>query len=256
MPLIHPLLCAPWCHSTHHAWSLWTIDRLKTMAGLAFCAANAFAPAAAQVAASPDMATASAEYTHCVADHAKTRERFRTLLERKKSEGADTTSLETRMKKILDDTTETCEKIAAADVKIAATDAKIADNKAKIAAADVKIAAADAKIAAADAKIAAADVKIAELDKINKKGAEINLELQALDKTINDYSNDKITAGQFQSRTARVPQFVEEIKIHIAHVKRVIQDPKVLAIYSGYEEKLQPIAQQVALINAANRAKK
>ena len=198
------------------------------MAGLAFCAANAFAPAAAQVAASPDMATASAEYTHCVADHAKTRERFRTLLERKKSEGADTTSLETRMKKILDDTTETCEKIAAADVKIAATDAKIADNKAKI----------------------------AELDKINKKGAEINLELQALDKTINDYSNDKITAGQFQSRTARVPQFVEEIKIHIAHVKRVIQDPKVLAIYSGYEEKLQPIAQQVALINAANRAKK
>ena len=228
MPLIHPLLCAPWCHSTHHAWSLWTIDRLKTMAGLAFCAANAFAPAAAQVAASPDMATASAEYTHCVADHAKTRERFRTLLERKKSEGADTTSLETRMKKILDDTTETCEKIAAADVKIAATDSKIADNKAKI----------------------------AELDKINKKGAEINLELQALDKTINDYSNDKITAGQFQSRTARVPQFVEEIKIHIAHVKRVIQDPKVLAIYSGYEEKLQPIAQQVALINAANRAKK
>ena len=219
------------------------------MAGLAFCAANAFAPAAAQVAASPDMATASAEYTHCVADHAKTRERFRTLLERKKSEGADTTSLETRMKKILDDTTETCEKIAAADVKIAATDAKIADNKAKIAAADVKIA--DNK-----AKIAAADVKIAELDKINKKGAEINLELQALDKTINDYSNDKITAGQFQSRTARVPQFVEEIKIHIAHVKRVIQDPKVLAIYSGYEEKLQPIAQQVALINAANRAKK
>ncbi|MFZ2220704.1 MAG: hypothetical protein WAV85_18760 [Rhodoferax sp.] len=153
------------------------------------------------------------------------------------------------MKKILDDTTETCEKMAAGEVKLA-------DNKAKIAATDAKIADNKAKIAAADVKIAAADVKIAELDKINKKGAEINLELQALDETINNYSNGKITAGQFQSRTARVPQFVEEIKIHIAHVKRVIQDPKVLAIYSGYEEKLHPIAQQVALINAANRAKK
>lgn len=191
------------------------------MAGLAFCAANALAPAAAQVAASPDMATASAEYTDCVADHAKARERFRTVLERKKSEGADTTSLETRMKKILDDTAESCKKIAAAD-----------------------------------AKIAAADVKIAELDKINKKGAEINLALEALDKTINDYSNNKITARQFQSRTARLPQLVEEIKIHITHVKRVIQDPKVLAIYSGYEEGIQRIAQHVALINAANRAKK
>ncbi|MBK9345838.1 MAG: hypothetical protein IPN06_05060 [Burkholderiales bacterium] len=142
-----------------------------------------------------------------------------------------------------------CKKIAAADAKIAAADVKIA-------AADAKIADNKARIAAADAKIAAADVKIAELDKINKKGAEINLALEALDKTINDYSNNKITARQFQSRTARLPQLVEEIKIHIAHVKRVIQDPKVLAIYSGYEEGIQRIAQHVALINAANRAKK
>lgn len=146
----------------------------KTVAGIALASTLALS-GGTEAATSPEIVSLSEEYKACVASAAETTKKFRAVLEKKQSEGADTSGLEVRMKKIVDDTQESCAKIASADAKIAIADAKIARNNEKIARNNEKIAIADAKIASTEGqitknkeKIAIADAKIAELDKINK----------------------------------------------------------------------------------------
>jgi hypothetical protein len=174
------------------------------------------------------MAVLSEEYKVCVATAAETTKKFRAALEKKQSEGVDTKDLEVRMKKIVDNADEGCAKIASAD----------------------------AKIASADAKIASADAKSIELEKIRKTGLEINVELQSLEQVILEYSNQKITAEQFRLKTVQAPQLVEKIKIHMTHAKTVIQDPKILSVYEGYEPNLQKILQYIATVSGAKTVKK
>ena len=65
-----------------------------------------------------------------------------------------------------------------------------------------------------------------------------------------------MTREQFQAKTSHVPQLVERIRAHINHVKQVIQDPKIISIYDGYENNLEKILQYMATVNGPKTAKK
>jgi hypothetical protein len=67
---------------------------------------------------------------------------------------------------------------------------------------DERIANAETRSREADARIANADADIAKLARIKKEGDRINLEFQMLTQALNDYSNGKITAEQFRSKTS------------------------------------------------------
>ncbi|MDD2745652.1 MAG: hypothetical protein PHU93_03895 [Candidatus Gracilibacteria bacterium] len=220
----------------------------KTVAGIALASTLALS-GGTEAATSPEIVSLSEEYKACVASAAETTKKFRAVLEKKQSEGADTSGLEVRMKKIVDDTQESC-------AKIASTEAQLAKNKEKIASTEAQLAKNKEKIASTEAQLAKNKEKIAELDKINKGGLEINMELQMLDKIIEDFSQQKMTREQFQAKTSHVPQLVERIRAHIIHVKQVIQDPKIISIYDGYENNLAKILQYMATVNSSKTAKK